>query len=413
MNILFFCVDDLRPNLGCYGDTIAVTPNLDKLAQKGVVFNNAYCQQSICNPSRATLMTGKRPESHGVWDLKKHFRETLPEVTTLPQLFKQNGYYTQAIGKVNHNQPPIIDPPSWCVPEILLEISKRDEYLHPENRVGGFIRPRQKMASVEMVNAPDSAYADGQVVDAGIQKLRELKDRPFFLALGFKRPHLPFTAPKKYWDLYNRGDISLPVNVTPPKGAPNISLHDSKELRGYKDIPDEGPISDEKVRELRHGYYACTSFIDAQVGRILNELETLNLHKNTIIVFWVDHGFHLGEHGLWAKRTGYELDVRIPLIISVPGQQTAGSKSNALVELVDLYPTLADLCNLPVNQHLEGTSMKPLIQNPNRSWKKAAFSQAYQPYAEIYTNEEPAIKSMSIRTVDYRYIEWFNRKPKK
>ncbi|MBZ0297370.1 MAG: sulfatase [Anaerolineae bacterium] len=424
-NVLFIAVDDLRTALGCYGDPNAITPNIDRLATRGMVFENAYCQQAVCNPSRASLMTGLRPDTIKVWDLKSHFRQELlperadlpqfstgthfrdarPDVVTLPQLFKQHGYQARSSGKIFHGSPEMQDPESWSAPAVYNVIMKRDDgYVLPENHGPETLAwPGPKMAATECADVPDNAYGDGKVTDAALEILAEMKDGPFFLAVGLRKPHLPFSAPKRYWDLYDRNQISSPDHPTRPHGIPDYAWHNSKELRGYNDIPDQGPLSDERVRQLRHGYYACVSFMDAQVGKLLDALDTHGLTENTVIVLWGDHGYHLGEKALWCKTTNYELDTRAPLILSVPGQEKSGQRTQALVEFVDIYPTLADCCNLPVPNHLEGISLLPLLNDPERPWKKAAFSQFPRPWTY---RGQPEVMGYTARTADYRYTEW-------
>lgn len=400
-NIIFIAVDDLRPQLGCYGDKIVQSPNIDNLAKSGVLFNRAYCQQAVCSPSRISLMTGLRPNSTKIWDLKTHFRSTIPTIITLPQHFKNNGYHTQSIGKIYHDGTKAQDALSWSVPELLADTKKDGKYILPAN----LNSKASKEAATEMADVPDNAYIDGQVAEQALEVLGKIKDKPFFLAIGFRRPHLPFSAPKKYWDMYQREKIPLPANETSPINAPSYALHNNTELRGYSDIGPE-TISEEKKRELLHGYYASISYTDAQIGKVLAELERLGLANNTIVVLWTDHGFHLGEKGLWAKSTNYELDTRVPLIIAAPGKKK-GVKSDALVELVDLYPTLAELSGLPIPENLEGTSMAPLLTNPNLPWKNAAFSQFPRPW--IY-KEDPSLMGYAIRTNTHRYIEWHDFK---
>lgn len=400
-NILFIAIDDLRPQLGCYGDKIVQSANIDKLAGSGVLFSRAYCQQAVCSPSRTSLMTGRRPNTTRVWDLKTHFRNTIPDVVTLPQYFKNNGYHTQSIGKIYHDPAEAQDAVSWSVPEISAVTKREGKYVLPAN----LQKKSSKAAATERTDVPDNAYIDGQVADSALEVLRKIKDKPFFLAVGFRRPHLPFSAPKKYWDLYDQKSIPLPVQRDPGLNVPAYAVHKSEELRGYSDIgPDV--IPDPKMQELLHGYYAAISYTDAQIGKVLAELERLNLTKNTIIVLWSDHGFHLGEKGLWAKTTNYELDTRVPLIITAPGKR-AGVKSNELVELVDLYPTLAELAGLPVPEGLEGISLAPLLSKPDQAWKSAVFSQFPRPW--IYKGE-PEIMGYAIRTDRYRYVEWRNFK---
>ncbi|WP_316811836.1 sulfatase [Pedobacter heparinus] len=397
-NVLFIAVDDLRPELGCYGNRTVKSPNIDKLAASGVLFSQAYCQQAVCSPSRTSLMTGRRPNTTKVWDLKTHFRSTIPDVVTLPQYFKNNGYHTQSIGKIYHDPASAQDSLSWSVPEILAVTKREGKYVLPAN----LQKNSAKAAATEMADVSDNAYIDGQVADQAVDVLKKNKDKPFFLAVGFRRPHLPFSAPKKYWDMYDRENISLPVQKTLPKNIPPYAAHKSEELRGYTDIGFNQLITDDKTRELLHGYYAAVSYTDAQIGKVLAELERLNLTKNTIIVLWSDHGFHLGEKGLWAKSTNYELDTRVPLIIAAPGKKQR-VKSNGLVELVDLYPTLADLGGFQIPDGLEGTSLVPLLDKPNQPWKSAVFSQFPRPW--IYKSA-PDLMGYTMRTDRYRYVEW-------
>ena len=397
-NVLFIAVDDLRPELGCYGDKTVKSPNIDQLAKSGVVFNRAYCQQAVCSPSRTSLMTGRRPNTTKVWDLKTHFRTTIPDVVTLPQYFKNNGYHTQSIGKIYHDPASAQDAISWSAPEILAVTKREGKYVLPSN----LQKNSAKAASSELADVPDNGYIDGQVANQALEVLRKVKDKPFFLAVGFRRPHLPFSAPKKYWDMYNREDIALPVQKSLPENIPPFAAHHNEELSGYSDIGVNNLIADAKTRELLHGYYAAISYTDAQIGKVLAELDRLNLTKNTIIVLWSDHGFHLGEKGLWAKSTNYELDTRVPLIIAAP-EKKQGIKSDGLVELVDLYPTLADLVGLQIPDSLEGTSLVPLLAKPNQPWKSAVFSQFPRPW--IYKGA-PDLMGYAMRTDRYRYVEW-------
>jgi iduronate 2-sulfatase len=401
-NVLFIAVDDLRPKLGCYGDTVAITPNMDRLAQRGVLFNNAYCQQAVCAPSRASLLTGRRPDTTKVWDLKTLFRTALPDVITLPQYFKQQGYHAQAVGKIYHDPQEAQDAISWSVPETLAvtdDIGGR--YALPENLNVPGIWPASKANSTERADVADNVYIDGRVSDEAIKILNQIKDGPFFLAVGFRRPHLPFVAPEKYWAMFDDRKIPGPSNPLPPSGVPEVALHNWGELRAYTDIPDRGYLTDpEKVHQLIKGYYASTSFVDAQIGKVLDELDRLHLTDNTIVVLWSDHGFHLGEHGLWAKRTNFEIDTRVPLIVCSPDHAAKNRVSSALVELVDIYPTLAELAGLPLPAGLEGSSMVPLLEDPDRKWKSAAFSQF------LRSENKKKVMGYSIRTRDFRYTEW-------
>lgn len=399
-NVLFIAVDDLRSNDGNFA---AITPNIDRLAKKGVVFNRAYCQQAVCGPSRASVLTGRRPDVTKVWDLKTHFRQALPDAVTLPQYFKQHGYAARNVGKIYHDSKEAQDPVSWSAPEIkAITDAAGPKYVLPENQP---TNGSWKKASWECLEVPDTAYVDGQVARAAVNVIRELKDSSFFLAVGFRRPHLPFSAPKRYWDLYNPREIPLPSPDSAPEAAPKIALHDGVELRGYNDIPDSGAIPVTKIQQLRHGYYASISYIDAQIGRLIDELEQQGLMENTVIVLWSDHGFHLGELGLWAKTTNFEMDTRVPLIICSPQVGVKESNTEALVELIDIYPTLAELAGLAIPDELEGKSMVPLLKDPTRPWKKAAFSQFPRPW--MYKNE-PKYMGYSVRTKEYRYTEWVN-----
>ncbi len=408
-NVLFIAVDDLRTQLGCYGDKHALTPNIDSLGENGVVFGQAYCQQAVCNPSRASLMTGRRPDTIRVWDLRTHFREVLPDVVTLPQYFKQHGYHTQSIGKIYHDPRGLKDRPSWSVPETLAVTSEcGGKYVLESN-----LRNENswKAAATECAEVPDDAYIDGGVADAAVKTLTRIKDKPFFLAVGFRRPHLPFSAPKRYWALYKREELSLAENPFKPIDCPDIALHNWKELRGYTDIPDIGPLSDEKALELIHGYYAATSYTDAQIGRLLSELDRLGLSDNTVVVLWGDHGWHLGEHELWGKTTNFELDTRAPLILTAPGLGSTGIIIDALVEFVDIYFTLCALCGLPIPGELEGINMVPLLQNPTCPWKLAAFSQFPRDMrapGEDKSAERRRIMGYTMRTDRYRYTEWID-----
>ena len=401
-NVLFIAVDDLRPQMGCYGDADAVTPHMDALARRGMVFERAYCQEAVCNPSRASLMTGRRPDTTRVWDLQTHFREALPEVVTLSQHFKEHGYHSECIGKIYHDPRFHRDQASWSVEEKLAFTKEvRGKYVLEENlrtyQPAG-TPGKEKAAATECADVPDEAYIDGRVANCAVDSLRDISKQvqPFFLAVGFRRPHLPFSAPKRYWDMQNPERISTIANPLPPKDVPKIALHDSKELRGYTDIPDLGEITEAQSAHLRHGYYAAMSYTDAQIGKVLGELESLGLRENTVICLWGDHGWHLGEHGLWGKTTNFELDTRSPLIFSVPGQVTAGQRSRSLAEFTDIYPTLVDICGLPSPEGLEGRSLKPILADSRATVRDFALSQFPRPGRMGY----------SIRTDQWRYTEW-------
>lgn len=397
-NVLFIATDDLRTGVGCYGDPIAKTPNIDSLAARGVKFERAYIQQALCNPSRSSIMTGLRPDSLKVWDLNVHFRETVPDVITLPQYFRQNGYFTQNIGKIYHNWRTKIqgDPESWSVPAFMHFANHASDV--PQIDGGTASENLSLVRGTERRDVPDEAYFDGRVAAASIEALSMLsrESQPFFLAVGFWKPHLPFNPPKRYWDLYREDDIPEISNPNPRAGVPSLAGHEAHE--GMADT-----IQDPKAhRVLRHGYYAATSFVDAQIGKVLDALDKLGLADNTIVVLWSDHGFHLGEHGLWGKTSNYELDARVPLIIAGHGY-ARGASSKALVELLDLYPTLVDLCGLPQRTELQGQSLKPILVDPAQNVKAAAFTQHQRP---AYGRTPGEVMGYSMRTDRYRYTEW-------
>lgn len=400
-NVLFIAADDLRNDLGCLGHEMVRSPHLDALAAEGRLFTHAYCQQAVCNPSRASLMIGRRPDTLGIWDLPTHFRDRAPDVVTLPQLFMRHGYFTQNIGKIYHNWLHEVegDPASWSVPAVIHFANHGSD----KPQVEGDLPPN--LASdpkCECRDVPDDAYFDGRIASLAIEALRERKDagQPFFLAVGFWKPHSPFNAPKAYWDLYDRAEIAPPVNPDWPRDAPRIAWHDSREILGR---PTPRQLSPEAILELRHGYLAAISYFDAQVGRVLAELDALALRDNTIVVFWSDHGYHLGEHTLWAKTSNFERDARVPLIIATPGIKQPGVATDALAELLDLYPTLAELCQLPPPSDLEGTSLVPVLDDPRASVNEAAYTQHPRP---AYYDDQPEVMGRSVRTPRFRYTEW-------
>ncbi len=407
-NVLFIAVDDLRPDLGCYGHPLAKSPNIDGLAKQSLQFNRAYCQFALCNPSRSSLLTGRRPETLKVLDLETFVRKSNPGIVTLPQLFKQNGYRSLSYGKIFHTtNGNHDDPESWS--------DRPGKSPGDDAPVAAKTKPAKKKiktnpdpdgadrANDMPYGAPaveDNKLVDGQIADRAVVALRAEKDKPFFIGVGFHRPHMPFVAPKKYWDLYDPKDIKLAPNPYLPKGAPEFASNDASEVRRYKDVPKTGPLSDELSRNLIHSYLASVSYMDAQVGKVLAELDRLGLREKTIVILWGDHGYQLGEHGTWNKRTNWEIATRVPLMISVPGQKS-GQKTEALVELVDMYPTLTELCKIPVPSGLEGTSFVPLLKNKKLSWKKAAFS--------TYAKDVPGMGETlgrAMRTERYRFVEW-------
>lgn len=395
MNVLFIGADDLNCSLGCYGNSDVSSPNIDKIAARGTLFRKAYCQQALCNPSRASLMTGLRPDTIRVWDLRQDFRTTIPDAVTLPQHFKNHGYFTRGIGKMFHNMGDLNDEPSWSVPSVLHAGRHSDTYA----LTGPNWKPGQKKGAFERGDLPDDTYRDGKIAELACEQLRQIGERPFFLAVGFWRPHLPFLAPAKYWDRYDRSQLKLPENFSAPNSVPQIALHDSRELKGYG--PDPAALSADERRELWHGYYASISYLDEQIGKLLQTLKETGLDRNTIIVFWSDHGFHLGQHSLWCKTSCFELDARVPLLIAAPGLQGA-KQSDALVELIDLHPTLSELCDLP-QLATDGVSLVPILKDPKETVKPYALSQHPRP---AYYKQSPEVMGYSLRSDQFRYTEW-------
>ncbi|MCF6310845.1 MAG: neutral/alkaline non-lysosomal ceramidase N-terminal domain-containing protein [Verrucomicrobiales bacterium] len=425
-NVLFIAVDDLRPDLGCYGSDYIKSPNIDSIAKSGVLFNRAYCQRAICMPSRTSLMTGLRPDSFD--GLGAHFRRLIPDVTTLPQHFKNNGYFTQSFGKVYHGSwekaydgNSYQDPISWSVPRWT---GSPQYYFSPEGIRKAqevFADPNHKRLakikkdpdnpdqwkdyfvqgpSMEAPDVADDILTDGKMTQAALTRIRKLKKegKPFFLGVGYMKPHLPFIAPKRYWDLYDPAKLPPVLHPDRPEGAPGFAMTGWGELRVYTDIPNKGPVSEEQTRQLRHGYAACISYVDAQIGLLLDELDRLDLRKDTIVVLWSDHGYKLGDYGMWCKHTNFELDTRVPLIVSAPGLATGG-KSNALVELVDLYPTLSDLAGLPKPFGTEGESFAAIVGDPSLIGESVALSQYPRG---------PTVTGYSMRTDRYRFTIWRN-----
>jgi len=406
-NVLFVAVDDLRPQLNCYGVDWILSPNIDRLAESGLTFERAYCQQAICGPSRASVLSGCRPDTTTIYGLRTPLRTAMPDVLSLPEHFKNHGYETVSIGKIYHHAKddlqgwstePFQSKGDWkgrgyLTDEALEVITRCDA----EQAAMGSTR-RGLGPAFEAADVPDDAYHDGKDALAAVAELERLAhlDRPFFLAMGFHKPHLPFSAPKRYWDMYDAETVPLALNPFAPEGVTEFSLTDFGELRGYFGIPKEGRVPDELARKLVHGYAACVSYMDAQFGKVLDALEQLGLRENTIIILWGDHGWKLGEHDSWCKHTNFEIDAQAPMLISVPGKP-GGQTTSALVEFVDMYPSLADLCGLPIPEHCEGTSFVPLLDDPARPWKPAAFSQYPRRGVMGYT----------MRTDRYRYTEWW------
>lgn len=411
-NVLFLVADDLRVELGCYGSS-ARSPNLDRLAARGVLFEHAYCQQALCNPSRSSFLTGLRPNSTGIDCNNVHFRDRRPDVVTLPQAFLKAGYATRNCGKIFHNWHTAVhgDRGSWSAPEFLHYASHGDDKPQvdgepPPNLATLNGRAYQGMAAklTECRDVPDAAYYDGRVADEAVRVLDEIKAGPFFLAVGFWKPHAPMNAPAKYWNLFRREQFP-PIDGSRPQGAPEIAFHDGRELRGLP--PNQTTFDPAQIAEIRHGYWANIAYMDAQLGKVLDALDRSGKADSTIVVFLADHGFHLGEHGLWAKTSNFELDARVPLIIAAPGRAARGGRAAAPVELLDLYPTLAELCGLAAPQDLEGRSLVPLLDDPTKSVKPAAFTQHPRPaYYDRTPAGVPEQVGYSVRTPRVRYTEW-------
>lgn len=450
-NILFIAVDDLKPLLGCYGNTLVKTPNIDRLAKISTVFNKNYCQQAICGPTRASIMTGTRPDVTQVWNLTTQMRDVNPDLVTLPQYLITQGYETSGIGKIYHPSSAIggVDPVSWSIPYLKSKESDFPaEFGSPANGQYQLQETKARMTpeiiaerkqqskdlaandenpksikgpSVECIDVPDNAYQDG--VNALLAKEQIIKlskgDKPFFMAVGFSKPHLPFVSPKKYWDLYKREDMPIASFQEHSKNGPLIAYHQSGELRNYLDIPEFATLPAdslriglklEKQKELIHGYYAAVSYLDAQVGVLLNTLESLGTLNNTIIVLWGDHGWHLGDHDLWHKHTNFEEATRAPLIIAGPGIKSG--KTNSLSEFVDVFPTICDLAGVPIPNKLDGLSLKPLMLNNNAKVNDYSISQYPRKLKKLemikkgYTDSK--IMGYSMRTDKYRFTIWMN-----
>lgn len=395
-NILFIAADDMKPVMGAYGDPLARTPNLDVLAARSTLFLNAHCQWSVCGPSRASLMTGLMPETTGVMSFKA-MRGKLPGVVTLPQYFRANGYETAGTGKLN--DPRCVeggrnsdDPLSWSVP---YRRGYNSNAWKPEGKPP-FAAPK----------ITDSEMEDFQICNSGINLLEELAagGKPFFLGVGFRKPHLPFTAPKKYWELYDRNEIPIAAYQDLPRNGYGCTWHHAAELRQYDGIPKEGPLEKSLQQELIHGYYACVSMIDAQVGRLIKRLDELGLTENTIIVFWGDHGFHLGDHGDWAKHTNMEQATRVPLLIAVPESMRGSSfpmfgRVSHPAGFIDLYPTLCELAGLDVLKQLQGRSLVPTLKNPDSRVRNGIIT--------VFRLFKEKSIGYAYRTDRYRYVEWF------
>ncbi|WP_282055879.1 sulfatase [Maribacter luteus] len=376
-NILFIAVDDLRPELNFYGSKHIQSPNLDKLADQSLVFNRAYCNVPVCGASRASLLSGMRPTRHRFIDYSTRADIDVPDAISLPKLLKQNGYTTIANGKVYHNGKDNVS--SWnsiWFPEGNIRNYQLEENIKDNGNANLAVAGA---TAFEMAEVEDTAYFDGKIAQKGIADLKKLKNKnkPFFLALGFMKPHLPFNAPKKYWDLYDRSKIELPESYLQPESTPKEAFHNFGELRNYGNIPKQGDVPDDLAKELIHGYYACVSYVDAQIGLVLDELKRLELEEDTIIVLWGDHGWNLGDHKLWCKHVTFETALKAPLIIKVPGK-TKGQKTDAIIEYIDIYPSLVELIGIESPKTLDGQSFVPILngETPEKDWAVSKFKDA-------------------------------------
>lgn len=391
-NVVVFLVDDLRTELGCYGSEYVKSPNIDALAKDGVRFSKAYSQQALSGPSRMSILTGLNPESIGIYSIFTPLRSVHKDMLTMPQFFKQNGYTTVSIGKVYHHGTD--DADSWSI----LVPRTRALYAKPENI--SIVEKEGKGPAVECADVADDVYEDGISALQAVETLKKIKDDNFVMFVGLTKPHLPFSAPKKYWDLYNREDFKVPAKVT-PKNTTNYSHTQWHELRGYYGMQKEGLLSDDKTRELIHGYAATVSYMDAQMGKVMKALDDLNLRENTIVVLMSDHGWKLGEYGDWCKHTNFELDVNVPLIVSREKgykKRKTNAVSEALVGNVDIFPTLLDVCGFEAPK-MDGKSILALVDNPKKKWQKGAYS--------LYAR---GTKIMGLTCTDgkYRYTEWWD-----
>ena len=433
-NVLFISIDDLRTSLGVYGDTIAISPNIDKLAGEGITFREAFCQSAVCAPSRASLMTGVRPDSTRVWHLGDKFRKINSHAVTMPQYFSKFGYHTVNLGKIFHNYMP--DSISWDEPDLRPARYLRKDWLKRDGETfyiskevaESQVKKRDSLLKLkpiryadgwntgpawEAADVHDSLYYDGAQTELAKHSLTRLSksDKPFYMGLGFFRPHLPFTAPKKYWDMYDPKKIPLPNNPEIPKGAPIQTMNSMYELRHYDGFGHIGHptsqyrMSEDTIQTLRQGYYASVSYVDALIGDLISHMKEIGIYDNTIIVVWGDHGWKLGDHNSWGKMTNYNIDLKVPIIIRYPNQKNRGAQTHAITELVDLFPTLCELAEIEVPKYMQGVSLVPLIENPKLNWKSAAFSQFHR--RPKVSADGKRYMGYSLNTPDYHYIEWY------
>ncbi len=413
-NVLFIASDDMRPQLGCYGDSTVKSPNLDALAKRGMVFQRSYVQQALCSPSRISMLSGRYPATTQIFEIGRPLRATMPDITTLPQHFKNNGYHTRSFGKIYH--VGIDDDASWSEPpwhskkprvsaatqeavKQWIEAAKAKGVTPPQKGKGS---RSSAVPAFESVECGDDDLLDGDTAANAVAQLREHAKhptQPFFLAVGFANPHVPWISPKKYWDLYDPAKLPLASNEYLPKDAPAFAATSGADFFWYRDVPQVpgASLPESFKRQCLQGYLAAISYVDAQVGRLLAALDDTGLAKNTIVVFWTDHGYYMGEHTWWgAKHNNYEGATRNALIIAQPGMKHAGEKTESLAQSVDLAPTLTELCGLPVNSGFQGRSLKPVLDDPSAQVNDAAFS--WYP--------KSGWLGVAMRTDKWRYVEW-------
>jgi len=395
LNVLMIAVDDLNVSLGCYGHPLVQSPNMDRLAARGVRFDRAYCQYPLCNPSRSSLLGGVRPDTSGIYNNQTPIRQVFPDIVTLPQLFKNHGYYSARVGKLYHYGVPgqigtsgLDDAPSWN--EV---VNPRGRDKDDEADVINFTPQRGLGAALAWMEAKgtDEEQTDGKVAEETIRLLEAHKTKPFFIAAGFYRPHVPDIATKKYFELYPLERILLPVE--PPGHVANIPPV------ALTAKPANYGLDEEKLRLFKRAYFASISFVDAQIGKVLDALDRLGLAGKTVVVLWGDHGWCLGEHGQWQKTLLFEESARVPFIIALPNAKAKGTCPRT-VELLDIYPTLADLCGLDPPETVEGRSLKPLLKNPNARWSRPAITQ------QARASGDRQFMGYSVRTERWRYTEW-------
>ena len=434
-NVLFVSIDDLRTSLGVYGDAIAISPNIDQLASEGMTFRQTFTQVAVCAPSRASLMTGLRPDYTRVWHLGNKFRKINPDAVTMPQHFSKFGYHTVNLGKIFHNYMP--DSISWDEPDLRPSRYKRPDWLkrdgetfHISEEVNASqvikrdsllkLRPKRYAdgwntgPAWEAAEVHDTMYYDGAQNELAKKTLTRIAkmDKPFFMGLGYFRPHLPFTVPKKYWDLYDPEKIPLATNPNVPENAPGHTMNSMYELRHYDGFNKIGHpqstyrMSEDTARILKHGYYASVSYVDALIGDLVAHLKEIGIYDNTIIVLWGDHGWKLGDHNSWGKMTNYNIDLKVPMIIRYPNQENKGAQTFEITELIDMFPSLCELAGIDTPDYMQGTSFVPLIENPNRAWKSAAFSQFHR--RPKVSADGQRYMGYSINTKEYHYNEWYS-----